>query len=117
MQVQYQASIEKAKQETLGKLEQKISSQEEYIKQINNRLQQEIGGKRGTGYGKGAVAQSIENELSAANTEFEQLKNDLANTKIRLENAIAQNDVKNLESFGIFMVKDSPFFVKTPLRN
>lgn len=110
MQAQYQSAIEKAKQDTLGKLEQKIGEQENYIRQINEKLQQEIGGKRGTAYGKGLVAQSIEAELTDANAEFEQLKEQLATTKARLENAIMQNDSKTLESFGIFMVKDSPIF-------
>lgn len=110
MQVQYQIGIEKAKQDTLGKLEQKIVEQENYIRQINEKLQQEIGGKRGTAYGKGVVAQSIEAELTSANAQFEQLKQQLETTKARLENAIIQDDIKTLESFGIFMVKDSPIF-------
>ncbi|WP_019520492.1 DUF4407 domain-containing protein [Faucicola boevrei] len=110
MQVQYQTSIENAKQETLGNIEKKLREQETYIREINQKLQQEISGKRGTGYGKGVVAQSIETELNTANSEFENLKQQLATTKTTLDTAIIQDDTKTLESFGIFMVKDSPIF-------
>lgn len=109
-QVQYQESIEKAKVETLGKLEQKIIAQQTHVQSIHDKLQNEIGGKKGSKYGKGPVAQSIQAELDSANGELDSLKKALETTRTTLENAIIQNDEQVLKNFDILIVKDSPVF-------
>lgn len=109
-QVQYQESIEKAKVETLGKLEQKIIAQQTHVQSIHDKLQNEIGGKKGSKYGKGPVAQSIQAELDSANGELDSLKKALETTRTTLENAIIQNDEQVLKNFNISIVKDSPVF-------
>ncbi|STZ09487.1 Uncharacterised protein [Moraxella caprae] len=77
---------------------------------MHDKLQNEIAGKKGSKYGKGPVAQSIEQEIDSANSELDEFKNNFENDKIKLETAIANNDEAVLKSFGILMVKDSPLF-------
>lgn len=110
MAVQYKQSIEKAKEETLGKLELKINEQQNYVQSLHEKLQSEISGKKGSKYGKGPVAQSIQAELDNANVQLKELKDNFENDKLKLENAIINNDNETLKSFGIIMVKDSPVF-------
>lgn len=110
MDVQYQKSINQAKDETLGKIEQKINEQQAYIQSLHDKLQNEIAGRSGTRYGKGPVAQSIQAEIDEANTQLNELKHNFETDKVKLETAIANNDELVLKSFGILMVKDSPIF-------
>lgn len=110
MAIQYQNSINQAKDETLGKIEGKINEQQTYIQTLHDKLQNEIAGKKGSKYGKGPVAQSIQQEIDEANTHLDELKTNFENDKLKLETAIANNDEQILKSFGILMVKDSPIF-------
>lgn len=110
MAIQYQNSINQAKDETLGKIEGKINEQQTYIQTLHDKLQNEIAGKKGSKYGKGPVAQSIQQEIDEANTHLDELKTNFDNDKLKLETAIANNDEQALKSFGILMVKDSPIF-------
>lgn len=110
MAIQYQNSINQAKDETLGKIEQKINEQQAYIQTLHDKLQNEIAGKKGSKYGKGPVAQSIQQEIDEANIQLDELKINFENDKLKLETAVANNDEKILNSFGILMVKDSPIF-------
>lgn len=110
MAIQYQNSINQAKDETLGKIEGKINEQQTYIQTLHDKLQNEIAGKKGSKYGKGPVAQSIQQEIDEANTHLDELKTNFDNDKLKLETAIANNDEQTLKSFGILMVKDSPIF-------
>lgn len=110
MAIQYQNSINQAKDETLGKIEGKINEQQTYIQTLHDKLQNEIAGKKGSKYGKGPVAQSIQQEIDEANTHLDELKTNFENDKLKLETAIANNDEQTLKSFGILMVKDSPIF-------
>lgn len=77
---------------------------------MHDKLQNEIAGKKGSKYGKGPVAQSIEQEIDSANSELNEFKANFEKDKIKLETAIANNDEQVLKSFGILMVKDSPVF-------
>lgn len=110
MAIQYQNSINQAKDETLGKIERKINEQQTHIQTLHDKLQNEIAGKKGSKYGKGPVAQSIQQEIDEANTHLDELKTNFENDKLKLETAIANNDEQTLKSFGILMVKDSPIF-------
>lgn len=110
MAIQYQNSINQAKDETLGKIEGKINEQQTYIQTLHDKLQNEIAGKKGSKYGKGPVAQSIQQEIDEANTHLDELKTNFENDKLKLETAIVNNDEQTLKSFGILMVKDSPIF-------
>lgn len=110
MAIQYQNSINQAKDETLGKIERKINEQQTHIQTLHDKLQNEIAGKKGSKYGKGPVAQSIQQEIDEANTHLDELKTNFDNDKLKLETAIANNDEQTLKSFGILMVKDSPIF-------
>lgn len=110
MAIQYQNNINQAKDETLGKIERKINEQQTHIQTLHDKLQNEIAGKKGSKYGKGPVAQSIQQEIDEANTHLDELKTNFDNDKLKLETAIANNDEQTLKSFGILMVKDSPIF-------
>lgn len=110
IELQFRNNITQAKDETLGKLEKKITEQQNYIQSLHDKLQNEIAGKKGSKYGKGPVAQSIEQEIDSANSELNEFKANFEKDKIKLETAIANNDEQVLKSFGILMVKDSPVF-------
>lgn len=110
MQSQYQNNIETAKQAIIGNFDQKIHEQEIYLKSLHEKLQKEIDGKRGTGYGKGAVAKSIENEITAFETTINTTKQERQNTENAINQAILSNDAQALKTFGIEAVKDSPIF-------
>lgn len=115
-ELQYKAMIEQAKTDALGKIEQNILSQQNYIKGLHDKLQSEIGGKRGSKYGKGPVSQSIQAELDHANNELNSLKQNLEQTKNSLENAIIHNDIQTLKNFGITVMKDSPIFRENAIK-
>lgn len=110
MEQQYKNNIEIAKENTIGVLDNKINEQQNHIKNLHDKLQQEIGGKRGTGYGKGEVAKSIEAEIASIDQELSSLKSQRQNTEITINQAIIDNDFQTLKSFGIFVVQDSPIF-------
>lgn len=110
MEQQYKNNIEIAKENTIGVLDNKINQQQNHIKNLHDKLQQEIGGKRGTGYGKGEVAKSIEAEIASIDQELSSLKSQRQNTEATINQAIIDNDFQTLKSFGIFVVQDSPIF-------
>lgn len=73
----YMSQIEAVKQERqqkhdnqLAKQDDKITTLENDIKAINEKLQQEISGKSGTGYGDGPVAASIKRELLSSENQL-----------------------------------------------
>lgn len=110
MQIQYKQNIENAKENTIGILDKKIQQEESHLKILHEKLQEEIGGKRGTGYGKGEVAKSIESELISTETTLNDLKTEKQTTEESINTAIKNNDLNTLKSFGILAVQDSPIF-------
>lgn len=110
MQLQYKQNIETAKNTIIGNFDDKIAQEEMYLKSLHDKLQKEIGGKRGSGYGKGEVAKSIEQELNVFQSNLNALKVERQNSENTLNTAIKNNDVQTLKTFGIEAVKDSPIF-------
>lgn len=110
MQSQYKQNIETAKQTIIGKLDKKIQERESHLKSLHDKLQKEIGGKRGSGYGKGAVAKSIEQEILASENILNDIKTEKQTTEQAINQAIINNDEQTLKTFGIEVVKDSPIF-------
>ena len=107
----YAKSIELAKinreqkhETMLTDQQQKILALETDIKAINDKLQNEISGKSGTGYGDGPVAQSIKNQLASterqlqtAHQERERIITDFKQENERFFAAIDQNDEEALK--------------------
>lgn len=110
MQIQYKQNIETAKNTIIGNLDKKIEQEELYLKSLHDKLQKEIGGKRGSGYGKGAVAKSIEQEINTFQDTLNTLKIERQNSENAINTAIKNNDIQTLKTFGIEAVKDSPIF-------
>lgn len=110
MQLQYKQNIENAKNTIIGNLDKKIEQEELYLKSLHDKLQKEIGGKRGSGYGKGAVAKSIEQEINTFQDTLNTLKTERQNSENAINSAIKNNDTQILKTFGIEAVKDSPIF-------
>ena len=110
MEQQYKISIETAKENYIGTLDKKIEDRQNYLKNSHDKLQKEIGGKNGTGYGKGEVAKSIESEITSNEQELNELKAQRQDVEEKINQAILNDDVQSLKTFGIFAVKDSPIF-------
>ena len=107
---QYKDNIALAKKNGLENRDKKIAELEQLVNNTNEKLQVEISGKSGTGYGRGYVAQSIERQL-------ETLQSDLKSTRIERESFLAKFDQavdrgneEELKKYGITITKDSPIF-------
>ena len=70
---QYEQSIESAKNEIIGKIDDEIRAKKEKINSLRVKLDTEISGGRGTGRGKGPIAQNLENEILEHKAELETL--------------------------------------------
>lgn len=110
MMEQYKDNIALAKKNGLESRDKKIAELEQLVNNTNEKLQVEISGKSGTGYGRGYVAQSIERQL-------ETLQSDLKSTRIERESFLAKFDQavdrgneEELKKYGITITKDSPIF-------
>lgn len=110
MQLQYKQNIENAKNNIMGKFDKNIEQDELYLKNLHDKLQKEIGGKRGTGYGRGEVAKSIETQMQDFQINLDNIKLQRQNTENTINIAIKNNDIQTLKTFGIEAVKDSPIF-------
>lgn len=106
---------EQAHETTLDNQYQKILALENDIKAINDKLQNEISGKSGTGYGDGPVAQSIKNQLAsterqlqAAHQEKERIIADFKQENAEFFAAIDRADSEALKKYGVHQSKESP---------
>ena len=110
MMEQYKDNIALAKKNGLESRDKKIAELEQLVNKTNEKLQIEISGKSGTGYGRGYVAQSIERQLGT-------LQSDLNSTRIereifvtKFDQAVDRGNEEELKKYGITITKDSPIF-------
>lgn len=82
---QYEQSIESAKNEIIGKIDDEIRAKKEKINSLRVKLDTEISGGRGTGRGKGPIAQNLENEILEHKAELETLIKDRNDKEKKIE--------------------------------
>lgn len=112
---QYEQSIESTKNEIIGKIDDEIRAKKEKINSLRVKLDTEISGGRGTGRGKGPIAQNLENEILEHKAELETLIKDRNDKEKKIEDVIIGYNDKTLDegaltALGIKVAKDSPLF-------
>jgi len=107
---QYKDNIVLAKDNGLKNRDKKIATLEKQITETNDKLQKEIGGKSGTGYGRGYVAQSIERQLHTLQSDLTFARSERDNFLLKFDQAVDRGNEEELKKYGITIAKDSPIF-------
>lgn len=110
MMEQYKDNIALAKEKGLASRDKKIAELEHLVNQTNEKLQIEISGKRGTGYGRGYVAQSIERQLAVLQSDLKSVRTERDSFLTKFDQAVDRGNEEELKKYGITITKDSPIF-------
>lgn len=110
MLVQYKDNVTLARSQGLQSRDQKIADLENKINQTNDKLQHEISGKSGTGYGRGYVAQSIERQLGTLQSDLKAMRLERSQFLTHFDQAVDRGHEEELKKYGITITKDSPIF-------
>ncbi|MEZ2903580.1 DUF4407 domain-containing protein [Acinetobacter terrestris] len=107
---QYKDNVVLARENGLKVRDTKISELERLVNNTNNKLQHEIGGKAGTGYGYGSVAKSIERQLQTIQSDLDIARNERNTFLTTFDKAVDRGNEEELKKYGITIAKDSPIF-------
>ena len=107
---QYKDNVILARENGLKVRDAKIAELEQLVNSTNDKLQKEIGGKGGTGYGYGSVAKSIERQLSTIESDLKITRTERDNFLIKFDQAVDRGSEEELKKYGITIAKDSPIF-------
>lgn len=110
MQEEYRNQIELAKQKKLSELQQEITQLNDSVEERRKDLDLEIGGERGTGYGRGDRANNIQAEIDEKNNIIKTKQKERALIEKNIDDAIKNNDPDELKTYGIIIPKDSNLF-------
>lgn len=110
MSEQYKNNVILARDQGLKSRDSKISGLEKLVNETNAKLQQEIGGKSGTGYGHGYVAQSIERQLATIQSDLKMIRAERETFLNKFDHAIDRGNEEELKKYGITITRDSPIF-------
>ena len=110
MMEQYKDNIALAKKNGLQNRDKKIAELEQLVNQTNDKLQTEISGKSGTGYGRGYVAQSIEQQLATIQSDLKSARTERESFLTQFDRAVDRGNEEELKKYGITITKDSPIF-------
>ena len=110
MMEQYKDNIALAKKNGLESRDKKIAELEQLVNKTNEKLQIEISGKSGTGYGRGYVAQSIERQLGTLQSDLNSTRIERESFLTKFDQAVDRGNEEELKKYGITITKDSPIF-------
>lgn len=107
---QYKDNVILARENGLKTRDAKINTLEKLINNTNDKLQHEISGKSGTGYGRGYVAQSIERQLTTIQSDLKIARSERDSFLSKFDQAVDRGSEEELKKYGITIAKDSPIF-------
>ncbi|NNH86368.1 DUF4407 domain-containing protein [Acinetobacter terrae] len=107
---QYKDNVILARENGLKTRDAKINTLEKLINNTNDKLQHEISGKSGTGYGRGYVAQSIERQLTTIQSDLKIARSERDSFLSKFDQAVDRGNEEELKKYGITIAKDSPIF-------
>lgn len=107
---QYKDNILLARETGLTTRDNKINELEKLVNSTNDKLQTEISGKSGTGYGRGYVAQSIERQLNTIQSDLKIARVERNSFLEKFDQAVDRGTEEELKKYGITIAKDSPIF-------
>lgn len=107
---QYKDNVVLARENGLKVRDAKIAELEQSANTTNEKLQKEIGGKSGTGYGYGSVAKSIERQLNTIESDLKLIRTERNTFLTKFDQAIDRGNEEELKKYGITIAKDSPIF-------
>lgn len=107
---QYKNNVVLARENGLKERDAKIAELETLVNSTNDKLQKEIGGKSGTGYGYGSVAKSIERQLSTLESDLKSIRSERDQFLVKFDQAVDRGNEEELKKYGITIAKDSPIF-------
>lgn len=107
---QYKDNVVLARENGLKVRDVKIAKLEQLVNNTNDKLQKEIGGRSGTGYGYGSVAKSIERQLSTIESDLKITRIERDNFLTKFDQAVDRGNEEELKKYGITIAKDSPIF-------
>ena len=107
---QYKDNVILARETGLTTRDNKINEFEKLVNSTNDKLQTEISGKSGTGYGRGYVAQSIERQLNTIQSDLKNARTERNSFLEKFDQAVDRGNEEELKKYGITIAKDSPIF-------
>ena len=107
---QYKDNVILARENGLKVRDAKIAELELLVNSTNDKLQKEIGGKSGTGYGYGSVAKSIERHLHTIESDLKIIRSERDSFLSKFDQAVDRGNEEELKKYGITIAKDSPIF-------
>ena len=110
MHEQYKNNVALAREHGLKKRDNEISKLEQNINATNDKLQKEIGGKSGTGYGYGLVSASIQKQLDTFALDLKNARYERDTFLTKFDQAVDRGHEEELKKYGITITKDSPIF-------
>lgn len=107
---QYKHNILLARETGLTTRDNKINELEKLVNSTNDKLQTELSGKSGTGYGRGYVSDSIERQLNTIQSDLKIARVERNSFLEKFDQAVDRGTEEELKKYGITIAKDSPIF-------